>query len=86
MTKSSKQTESQSFDLEKSLEKLSLIAEKLDTSSLPLEQSLELFEQGINIAKECEQHLTKAEQKVEILISSIKDKFETKPFNVEDSN
>ena len=69
------------FDFEKSLTDLEEIAEKLDSTAMPLDESLKLFEQGISVAKLCEQHLKSAEQKVEILTSSIEDKFETKPFD-----
>lgn len=72
------------FNLEKSLANLEEIVNKLDSSDLTLENSLELFETGINLAKLCESNLKATEQKVEILTKSLTGKLETKPFNEED--
>lgn len=68
------------FDFEKSLKNLEQIADKLDSSALPLNESLELFEKGISLAKDCENHLKDAELKVEVLTKSLKGNIESKPF------
>ena len=73
----------QEFNLEKSLKKLEDIVDKLDSSNTSLEKSLQLFEDGVNIIKLCEKHLSETEQKIEILVSSINNKFQTKPFEPE---
>jgi exodeoxyribonuclease VII small subunit len=38
------------------------------TSDLPLEKSLELFEQGIRLSRECQERLSQAERKIEVLL------------------
>jgi exodeoxyribonuclease VII small subunit len=60
---------------------LERIVEQLEAGDIPLERSLELFEQGVRISRECQQRLDEAERKVEILLktgdgSTTRDKFE----------
>lgn len=53
---------------ETSLAELEQIVAKLESGDLPLEASLELFEKGIKLSRECRERLTKAERRIEILI------------------
>jgi len=53
---------------ENSLKKLEEIVEKLEEPDLPLDKSLQLFEEGIQQARFCETKLSEAEGKVEKLI------------------
>jgi exodeoxyribonuclease VII small subunit len=53
---------------ETSLAELEQIVAKLENGDLPLEQSLELFEKGIKLSRECRERLTKAERRIEILM------------------
>lgn len=53
---------------ETSLAELEKIVAKLDDGDLPLEESLELFEKGIRLSRECRERLTKAERRIEILM------------------
>lgn len=53
---------------EQSLAELEDIVGKLEGGDLPLEQSLELFEKGIKLSRECRERLTKAERRIEILM------------------
>lgn len=53
---------------ETSLAELEQIVAKLESGDLPLEESLELFEKGIKLSRECRERLTKAERRIEILI------------------
>ncbi len=53
---------------ETSLAELEKIVGKLESGDLPLEQSLELFEKGIKLSRECRERLTKAERRIEILM------------------
>jgi exodeoxyribonuclease VII small subunit len=69
----------QSF--ESSIKELERIVEQLEAGDIPLERSLELFEQGVRISRECQRRLDEAERKVEILLktgdgSTTRDKFE----------
>ena len=53
---------------ETSLAELEKIVGKLENGDLPLEQSLELFEKGIKLSRECRDRLAKAERRIEILL------------------
>lgn len=53
---------------EASLAELEKIVGKLEGGDLPLEESLELFEKGIKLSRECRERLTKAERRIEILM------------------
>jgi exodeoxyribonuclease VII small subunit len=53
---------------EASLEALEQIVRELERGDLPLEKSLELFEQGIRLSRECQERLTQAERRIEILV------------------
>ena len=53
---------------EASLEALEKIVQQLEDGDLPLEKSLELFEQGIRLSRECQERLSQAERRIEILL------------------
>ncbi|HSQ23338.1 MAG TPA: exodeoxyribonuclease VII small subunit [Pyrinomonadaceae bacterium] len=53
---------------ESSLEQLELIVRELEQGELPLERSLELFEQGVKLSRECQERLNQAERRIEILM------------------
>jgi exodeoxyribonuclease VII small subunit len=53
---------------ETSLAELEQIVGKLESGDLPLEESLELFEKGIKLSRECRERLTTAERRIEILM------------------
>lgn len=53
---------------EESLDQLEAIVKKLEDGDMPLEESLELFEKGIKLSRECRDRLIKAERRIEVLI------------------
>ena len=53
---------------EASLEALEQIVRQLESGDLALEKSLELFEQGIRLSRECQERLSQAERRIEILL------------------
>jgi exodeoxyribonuclease VII small subunit len=53
---------------EESLKKLEGIVEQLEKGDLALEDSLKLFEQGVNLSAACKQELEAAEGKVQVLV------------------
>jgi exodeoxyribonuclease VII small subunit len=65
-------------DLEKKhfedlLNELEKIVSQLESGTLPLEQSLEHFEDGVRIYKECKSVLEMAEKKISKLSKSLKE-------------
>ena len=53
---------------EESLKKLEHIVGQLERGDLPLEDSLKIFEEGMNLSALCKQELDTAEGKVQILL------------------
>ena len=56
------------LSIEVSLERLELIVAKMESGEVSLEKSLVLFEEGMNLIRECQDDLKKAEQRIEHLI------------------
>lgn len=56
------------FNFETALEQLNLRVQQLEKGQLPLEKALQTFEEGITLVRQCQQMLTQAEQKVQILM------------------
>ncbi len=63
-----KNNEQQARTFETSLEALEQIVRDLEQGDLPLEKSLELFEQGIRLSRECQERLSQAERRIEVLL------------------
>ncbi|MEP6919533.1 MAG: exodeoxyribonuclease VII small subunit [bacterium] len=63
-----KTEEKQAKSFEVSLEALEQIVRDLEQGDLPLEKSLELFEQGIRLSRECQERLGQAERRIEVLL------------------
>lgn len=55
---------------EKSLKKISEIVEKLEQGDLSLDKSIEKFEEGTKLIKECYNELEKVKKKVEIIVTN----------------
>lgn len=70
----------QSF--ETSLTTLEQIVGQLESGELPLERSLELFEEGVALARRCQAQLQAAERKVELLLRE-RGEVKVVPFNTE---
>jgi exodeoxyribonuclease VII small subunit len=58
----------QARSFEASLEALEQIVHELEHGDLPLEKSLELFEQGIKLSRQCQERLSQAERRIEVLL------------------
>ena len=52
---------------EKALETLQQTVRRLESGDLSLEQALKSFEEGVLLAKQCQEYLAQAEKRVEIL-------------------
>ena len=60
----------QEYTFEQALARLEEIVKGLENGSLPLDKSIELFEEGNALVKLCTEKLDTAEQKVRILTES----------------
>lgn len=56
------------MDFEKKMKRLEEIVGKMEKGELALEESLQLFEEGVKLSKECHQKLSEAESKVKLLV------------------
>ncbi len=56
------------FEFEHSLAELESLVQKMESGEMTLEQSLNAFEQGVKLTRDCQTALTDAEQKVQMLL------------------
>ncbi len=56
---------------ESSLDELEQIVAKLETGDMALEESLELFERGVKLSRDCKERLLKAERRIEVLTREV---------------
>jgi len=71
---------------ESSLEELERIVRELEQGELPLERSLELFERGVALSRECQDRLNQAERRIEILMRDNKGQPTARPFESENES
>ena len=64
---------------EECLDRLEKIVQELEKGEVPLEKSLTLFEEGMQLSATCRKQLEEAEGKVEILLKQ-NGKLQTEPF------
>jgi len=57
-----------SFGFESALAELETLVNQMETGELSLEDSLAAFEKGIGLTRQCQQALTAAEQRVQMLL------------------
>ena len=73
-------TNEQPKSFEASLEALERIVQELEQGDLPLEKSLELFEQGIGLSRQCQDRLNQAERRIEVLLRDNQGRTIVSPF------
>src|SRR5690606_7090978 len=66
---------------EKDLERLEAIVEALEGGGLALDEALKTFEEGIGLAKRCEQALAQAEKRIEVLTANADGELEATAFD-----
>lgn len=75
-------TQKNSF--EKSLNRLEEIVSQLETGDLSLDESLKIFQEGIELSRFCTKKLTEAEAKVKKLIKTSPGKFRLEDLEIEE--
>ncbi|MBC7692978.1 MAG: exodeoxyribonuclease VII small subunit [Methylotenera sp.] len=75
---SAKTSETPSF--ETAFEQLQSTVKRLESGELNLEQALKSFEEGVKLTRLCQEHLSAAEQRIEILTTATNGKIESQPF------
>ncbi|MCF7886609.1 MAG: exodeoxyribonuclease VII small subunit [Candidatus Marinimicrobia bacterium] len=69
------------FSLEKSIEKLKEILEKLESGDENIEDSIKLYEEGMELSKKCRKHLEALEERVKILSEDDKNGYKEENFD-----
>ena len=75
-----------SNDFEKNFQELERIVHRLESEELPLDESLQLFEQGIRLSRFCHQRLEEVEKKIELILADAKGQPRVEPFAAEDDD
>jgi exodeoxyribonuclease VII small subunit len=65
---------------EECLSELESVVEQLESGDMPLEQSLDLFERGVAITKECRKRLETAARRIEIAREGPDGRLTVEPF------
>ena len=76
-------------DFEKALNRLSAIVSSLEKGDLPLQESLQLFEEGVKLSRYCSDRLEEAERRIDVLVKGKGGKITEEPFeeaNLEDQS
>lgn len=70
-------------DFERSLARLEEVVRKLESPQLSLDEAMKLFEEGVNLSRECQKQLEEAEGRVEILLKKADGKLVAEVFEPE---
>lgn len=70
-------------EFEKSFQQLEKIVHRLEGEELSLDESLRLFEEGIQLSRFCNQKLEEVEKRIELILSDSKGEPILKPFETE---
>jgi len=65
---------------EEALKKLDGIVNQLENGNLPLEDSIRLFEEGVQLSAICKHELDAAEGKIQMLVKQRDGSMKTEPF------
>jgi exodeoxyribonuclease VII small subunit len=65
------------------LTRLEEIVRKLDSANLSLDDAMKLFEEGVQLSRDCQKYLEQAEGKVEILLKKAGGEMVVEPFDPE---
>ncbi|GAB7386836.1 hypothetical protein BSNK01_06720 [Bacillaceae bacterium] len=80
---SGQQREWEQLSFEEALQRLEEIVDRLEDGEIPLEEAIDIFQEGMELSKLCRDKLGKIEQKIEMLLER-DGEFVTKPFQVEE--
>ena len=71
-------------EFEKAFQNLEKIVQRLEGEELPLDESLQLFEEGIRLSRFCHQRLEEVEKKIELILADAKGQPVVEPFEEEE--
>ncbi len=71
--------ENKSLKFEEAIEQLETTVEQMENDQLPLDQLILRYEEGMKLVQFCQEKLSEAEQKIEILTQTQKSESKLKP-------
>ncbi len=69
---------------EVALQRLEQIVDQLEAGNLSLEESLQVFEEGVGLARRCGKYLDEAEKRIELLTRDETGALRTAPYDLPD--
>ncbi|MTT32690.1 exodeoxyribonuclease VII small subunit [Terrilactibacillus sp. BCM23-1] len=75
--------ESTILSFEEGMAKLETIVTRLEENDVPLEKAIDLFQEGVELSKQCQERLKKVEQKMDQLIEQ---NGEVKTFSIQEDD
>ncbi|MBS0359693.1 MAG: exodeoxyribonuclease VII small subunit [Proteobacteria bacterium] len=79
-----RKNKAQDINFEEALSELNQVVDTMEKGDLSLEQSLQNFERGVTLVKNCQEALKQAELKVQILMQNDSES-ELKSYSLEDN-
>jgi len=73
--------ENKQLSFEDAMKNLEEIVTKLEKEEIPLEKAIDLYQEGMNLSKLCDEKLTEAQEKVTKILNEDN---EEEPFNVQE--
>lgn len=73
-------------DFERSLARLEEVVRRLESPQLSLDEAMKLFEEGVELSRECQKQLEEAEGRVEILLKKADGRMVAEVFETESEN
>ena len=70
-------------DFEFALSRLEEIVGRLENANLSLDDAMKMFEEGVQLSRDCQKYLEQAEGKVEILLKKAGNEMAAEPFDPE---
>ncbi len=77
--------EEEELSFEQALARLEEVVEKLEQEDLPLEEAIDLFQEGMRLSKISAAKLDKVEQKIQILMEE-NGELKARPFELKEDN
>ena len=82
----SEETNQEPASFEAALKELEGIVKRLESGEAKLEESLGLFERGIQLSRYCSRKLEEAEKKIELLVKDSRGEYVGRPFEEDEGN
>ncbi len=82
--KMSQDANKKEITFEEAISELEKIVEKLEKGDLPLEESIDVFQRGMELSRFCTRRLDEIEKKISVLIEKENGEVVEEPFEIKD--